>query len=149
IHHPQCFAKNGMPHFIDRVDVFDIGVLEPDTGAERTVDGDVDVAIDGSGDQKAAELFVIRRQIGPTAAEADAQRTARDDHRARSAANHSNVCFNPSDNAFRSGRVASLRRRLPSSTLRSCSPSLGGACTARVPTPAIDASESYNSLIVV
>ena len=50
-------------------------------GDERPHHRDVDVLVDRRRDQEAAVLAVVGRQVGAAAAERDAQRTARDDHR--------------------------------------------------------------------
>src|ERR1700686_4042148 len=42
--------------------------------------GDVDVLVDGRGDNETGVLAVVRRQVGAATAQRDAQRAASDDH---------------------------------------------------------------------
>ncbi len=44
------------------------------------MDGDEDVLIDSGGDQESAELAIVRRQIGTTAAKRKPERAASNDH---------------------------------------------------------------------
>ena len=62
-------------------DALQLRVLDDQLGHEGLVDRDVDVLVDGGRDQEAAVLAVVGRQVGAAAAERDAQRAARDDHR--------------------------------------------------------------------
>ena len=57
-------------------DALDLRILDDQLAHERLVHGDVDVLVDGGGDEEAAVLAVVRRQVGAAAAEADAQGTA-------------------------------------------------------------------------
>src|SRR5258708_939560 len=47
---------------------------------ERSIDDDVDVAVDGGGEYEPSEPLVIGREIRATASERDTQRRPRDDH---------------------------------------------------------------------
>ena len=79
--HPQHLADDRMLDLVDRVDVFELRVLEKDARRERPHRRDVDVLVDRRRDQKAAVLPVIRGKVRAAAAERDTQGTARDDHR--------------------------------------------------------------------
>ena len=47
----------------------ELRVLDDPVGDERLVERDVDVAVDGGGDEEAAVLFVVGREVGPPAAD--------------------------------------------------------------------------------
>jgi hypothetical protein len=83
--------------------------------------------------QRFEGTYSLRRSVvdGATAAQ-----RAWHIHRAEIRRSQSTVRRNPSSMPIGSGRLAALRRREPSSTLRSCSPAFAGPFSARVPTPA-------------
>ena len=54
--------------------------LRKDARHESMMHQDVDVFVDGRGDEEAAVLLVVRRQVGSPAAEGDAQRASGHDH---------------------------------------------------------------------
>src|SRR5277367_1563543 len=75
-----------MLYLLDPFHVFELRILHNNPRTKRFVDRDVNVAVDGRGNYKAGMLPVVRRQVRSAAAEANSQRTARDDHRASLAA---------------------------------------------------------------
>ncbi len=78
----QSLANDGMLDFINALDIFEFGVLDDDAGTKRFIDGDVDVAVNRRGEDKASMLPVVGREVGATAAETNPQRTPGNDHRA-------------------------------------------------------------------
>src|SRR5579872_953341 len=69
---PQRFAEDWMPDLIDALTLFEFRVFQYVPGGEHAVNSDVDVLGDGSGDDKAAKLFVVGRQVSASAADGDA-----------------------------------------------------------------------------
>ncbi len=67
-----------------RGDSLQARILKDEFLLKRIVKSYVHIAVDRSGDQKAAMRFVVRREVGTTAPKGDAQRRSRDDHRAAS-----------------------------------------------------------------
>jgi hypothetical protein len=78
--HAQRFADNGVLHLCHVADLLHLRVLDDQPRLESLVERDVDVLVDGGSDQKTAVFLVIRRQVGPTATQADAQWTTCDNH---------------------------------------------------------------------
>ncbi len=58
----------------------ELRIFDDEVFDEGLVQRDVDVAVDRSGDQEAAELAVIGRQVGAAASQGDAERASDDDH---------------------------------------------------------------------
>ena len=56
----------------DRIDDLGLAVGEADRGLEAARDADVDVLVDRGGDQEAAVLARVARQVGAAAAEREA-----------------------------------------------------------------------------
>ena len=66
------FADDRMLDLVDVIGAFEFGIFDYDARLKRAVLREVDVFVDGRGDEEAAELTVIRRQVGAAAAEGDA-----------------------------------------------------------------------------
>ena len=98
------------------VDAFELGVLEEVVVDERAVDGDVAVPVDRRRDHERRPLAVVRRQVGATAADRDAQRRPGDQH-GREATAASRVL--PSTGAGRSDRGGRSSVKEPSASLTS------------------------------
>src|SRR5581483_4141829 len=79
----QTFAHDGMANLVDRRCLFQSRVLDQITVDETPVKIDVDVLVDGSGDEKTAVRVVVRRQVRTAAAQRYTQWTAADDHNLR------------------------------------------------------------------
>ena len=71
-----------MLDLVNALHIFELGVLDDNPGTKGFVDGDVDVAVNRRGDDKASMLPVIGREVGAATAETNSQRTPGDDHRA-------------------------------------------------------------------
>ncbi len=69
----QRLADNRMLDLFDGFDPFQSGILDDEFRGETVVQCDVNVFVDGRCHQEPAILFVVRRQVGAAAAEADAQ----------------------------------------------------------------------------
>ena len=78
----QHLADDRVLDLVGLVDPLELAVLEEVVVGERAVDRDVDVLGDRGGDDHAAVLLVVRRQVGAAAAEGDPQRRAGDQHAA-------------------------------------------------------------------
>ncbi len=76
----QGLADQRMLHLVDGRDPLHARVLEDQLLDERLVQRDVDVLVDGGGDDEPVVLAIVRRQIRPAAAQGDSEGTARDDH---------------------------------------------------------------------
>src|SRR6476661_5751132 len=68
------------------IDVLEPGVFQEDPLDERAHDGDIHVLVDRGREEEAPVLAIVRRQVGPAAAQRDPEGTARDDHRRSTAA---------------------------------------------------------------
>ena len=75
----QRFANQGMLHLVDRPDPLHVGVLDDQVLDECLVQRDIDVLVDGRGDDEPAVLAVVRGQVRPAAAQGNPQRATRDD----------------------------------------------------------------------
>src|SRR5262249_41804259 len=71
---------NRVADVLDPVHFLHLRVLEEDARDEPLVHQDVDVLVDRRGDEEPAVLLVVRRQVGPPAAERDAEGAAGHDH---------------------------------------------------------------------
>src|SRR4030095_8047014 len=80
IEHLDCFANDGMNHILRQFDMLQSGVLQKDSGCERSHDRHVDISINGSSNEKASVVAIVRRQIGAATTQRDAQRATRNDH---------------------------------------------------------------------
>ena len=69
-----------MLDILDPVHFLHLRVLEEDPRHESLMHHDINILIDRRGDEEAAVLLVVRRQVGPPAAEGDAERAAGHDH---------------------------------------------------------------------
>src|SRR5581483_9816102 len=76
----QALAQDRVADLSDLVDLLELGVLHPVAALEDRVHQHVDVLVDRGGDEKAAVLAVVGRQVGAPAAQRDAQRRAAEDH---------------------------------------------------------------------
>ena len=81
-------AKQGKSFTEDRVlqlrrvrHTLQFGIFDDEVGYERFMQCDVNIFINCRGDEKSAELLVVRRQIRPAAAERDTKWRTRDDHK--------------------------------------------------------------------
>ncbi len=81
-HQLEGLADDRMLDVVQTGHPFQFGVLQNQLGHEGFVEGDIDVFVDGRGQQEAPEALVVTWQIGATAAQADAQRGSGDDHAA-------------------------------------------------------------------
>ena len=77
-HHEKRLADDRMLDLLDALDVLDLRVLEVDAGRERARDRDPHVLVDRRRDRRGAA--VVRREIGATTAERDAQWATSDQH---------------------------------------------------------------------
>jgi hypothetical protein len=68
-HQLQRLTHDRVPDLVHRRHVFQLRVLDDDLLAERLVQGDVDILVDGRGDQKTGVFAVVGRQIGAAATE--------------------------------------------------------------------------------
>jgi hypothetical protein len=59
-------------NFVDLLRFFKVRILEDEALFETAVDIDVNVPVDGGGDEESAMLFVIRREVGASTAERNA-----------------------------------------------------------------------------
>ena len=80
-HQPHRLADDRVLHLVDASTCSSFEYLRIMPGVHGRCDRDVDVLVDRRGDQEAAVLAVVRRQVGAAAAERDPERAARDDHR--------------------------------------------------------------------
>ena len=83
ISHVQQVQRLADDRVLDFVDVSTRSSLEYLTNqlaAQGLVQGDVDVLVDGRGDQEAGVLAVVGGEVGAAAAQGDSQRAASDDH---------------------------------------------------------------------
>ena len=94
----QRLAQDRVADLARVVDLLELRVLEPVAALEDRVREHVDVLVDRPADQEAAVLAVVGGQVGPAAAERDAQRRAAEDHAHRAsstirgcASSHSSV----------------------------------------------------------
>ena len=69
-----------MLDLVDRVDDLALGVREADGVLEAPRDADEHELVDGGGDDEAAVLARVAREVGAAAAEREAHGCARDDH---------------------------------------------------------------------
>ena len=76
----QRLADQRVLDVLDPLDLLHLRILEEDPRHEPVMQQDVDVLVDRRGDEEAAVLLVVRRQVGPAAAEGDAERAAGHDH---------------------------------------------------------------------
>ena len=60
---------------------FQLGILDDEVRHEGLMQGDINIFINGGGNEKAAVPLVVRRQVGAPAAQGDAQRRSGDDHK--------------------------------------------------------------------
>ena len=81
----QRLAQDRVLDLGDLVDLLGLGVLHPVAALEDRVGQHVDVLVDRPGDEEAAVLAVVGRQVGAAAAERDAQRGAAEDDAHRGA----------------------------------------------------------------
>jgi hypothetical protein len=81
VDHTQGFAYNRVLHLVHGLDQFHLRILHQQFLAERLVQRDVDVFVDGRGDDEAGVFAVVRWQVRAAAAERNAQWSAGDDHR--------------------------------------------------------------------
>lgn len=70
----EAFADDGMPYGIRaqdplRAGVFRVGILDDHLWPECPADVDIDVLVDGGGDQETTVFPVVRRKVGTAAAE--------------------------------------------------------------------------------
>src|ERR1700743_125216 len=77
----QSLAQEWVPNLFVGLGVLRFRILEEISRQETLVNRDVDVFVDCRRDYESAEFTVVRRQIGTTASDGDAKRSARDDHR--------------------------------------------------------------------
>src|SRR5262249_17518388 len=70
--HPQRFAEDAMFDLLDVGYVFGLRIRKTDVVVKPLVRRDVNVLIDGGGDEIAAELFVVSGDVGPPAAQGKA-----------------------------------------------------------------------------
>ena len=66
-------ADDRMLDLVDVVGAFEFGIFDDDARLKRAVLREVDVFVDGRSHEEAAELAVIRWQVGASSAEGDAQ----------------------------------------------------------------------------
>src|SRR5665213_498174 len=80
-HHPQRLAHDRVLHVVHARGLLQPGVFDYQPRLKSLVKRDIHILVDGGGDEESAMLAVIRWQVGPAAAERDAQWTAGYNHR--------------------------------------------------------------------
>ena len=79
-HQPEGLADDGVLDLVDGLHHFGGRILDEVFGLEGLVERDVDVLIDGGGEDEASVLAVVGGKVGAASSEGDAQRGAGDDH---------------------------------------------------------------------
>src|SRR5262249_30130181 len=77
----ERFTHERVLDLIYRLYPLQLRILDDDLRYENLMQRDVDILVDRRGDEEAAVLTIVGREIRPSAAERDAQGRARDDHR--------------------------------------------------------------------
>ena len=80
-HQPQRLADQRVLDVLDPLHLLHLRILQEDSRHEPMMDQDVDIFINGRGDEEAAVLLVVGRQVGPPAAERDPERATGHDHK--------------------------------------------------------------------
>ena len=78
--HLYRFPDDRVFEAVQVLDSLHLGVLDDKIFDECLVDSDIDVLVDGGGDEETLMVGVIRGQVGATAAERNSERAANDDH---------------------------------------------------------------------
>ena len=78
--HAQGFADDGVLDLVHGLHYFGGGILDEVLRLEGLVERDVDVFIDGGGEDEAPVFAVVGGKVGATASQGNAQRAAGDDH---------------------------------------------------------------------
>ena len=91
----QRLAQDRVADLARVVDLLELRVLQPVAALEDRVREHVDVLVDRPADQEAAVLAVVGRQVGPAAAERDAQRRAAEDDAHRASSNDLGMGLEP------------------------------------------------------
>ena len=76
----QSLADDGVADFVDGGWVFERRIFQKIASAEGLIYGDINVFVDGRCDDETPKAAVVRREVGASAADGDAQGCAGDDH---------------------------------------------------------------------